>query len=131
MRSCVQEAERKLPALLTADQNRGLLTICQNMAERVATRLSDYRRNLRIAPESLSTTLVGAVIEAEPASSAGRGCVVFAVGDSTAFLLRGGTFTRSWPTRMMASSRAQRQVPCRQAPGPLPHAGSRSGQGTC
>ena len=87
-----EEAERKLPALLAAGQDRGLPGICQNMAERVAARLADYGRNLQIAPKFLSTTLVGAVIEAEPASAAGRGCVVFAVGDSTAFLLRDGTF---------------------------------------
>jgi len=89
-----EEAERKLPALLTTDMDHGLAKICQNMAERVAARLTDYGRNLRIAPKSLSTTLVGAVIEAEPSSAAGRACVVFAVGDSAAFRLRDGAFAK-------------------------------------
>ncbi len=83
------EVTRLVTPLFTADE---VPQLCQGMMQRVAHGLEDVASRVSADPKELSTTLVGAVIEASPVSPEERRCVVFGVGDSGAFLLRDATF---------------------------------------
>lgn len=86
------EVKRRVRALFDAEPVHGLPELCQDLAEVLAQRMTEIADYLKIAPKALSTTLVAALIEGRPADDAHRNYVLFAVGDSTAFLLREGAF---------------------------------------
>jgi serine/threonine protein phosphatase PrpC len=89
------EAQQHLTALLDPGRDDEVPQLCQTMAVQLAQRLDDMARRLTIAPKSLSTTLVGALVQtgkADLVDPAHRRCVIFAIGDSPVFLLRDGTF---------------------------------------
>jgi len=67
------------------------------MADGVALRLEDLAKFLAVAPQSLSTTLVGALVETQPVDPGRRRCVIVSVGDSTVFLLRNSEFLPCLP----------------------------------
>lgn len=76
-----------LTEVLDADEARRA-ELCQKIVERVARDVAATAEGWEVPPRDLSTTLVAAVVEqARPARA-----VVFAVGDSPAFLLREGAF---------------------------------------
>lgn len=79
--------------LLTADAETELPDLGQGLMERVAKELLAVAERASADPKELSTTLVGALIDANPPSPDARRLVLFGVGDSGAFLLRGGAFT--------------------------------------
>jgi serine/threonine protein phosphatase PrpC len=93
------EARRHLAALLAPDRDEDVPALCRDLAQGVALRLDDLARRLAIAPKSLSTTLVGALIETRPTDPGRRRCVIVSVGDSTAFLLRDGSFLPCLPNQ--------------------------------
>lgn len=82
----------RLSSLFTAEPTKGLRDLCQDLAAELAEQLTGEANVLDVPARALSTTLVAAVVEAEPADPARRQCAVFAVGDSPAFLLRAGEF---------------------------------------
>lgn len=86
------EVGRRVTPLFTADPRCGLPALSQDMMERVAERLVDMASAWQVAPKSISTTLVGALIEVASEHPAQRRCVAFGIGDSSAFLLRSGIF---------------------------------------
>jgi serine/threonine protein phosphatase PrpC len=92
-----EEIPERLDALLDPQRDAEVPSLCRAMAERIGLRLTDRARWLDATPRTLSTTLVGALLDARPADPARRRCVVFAVGDSTAFLLRDLAFDPCLP----------------------------------
>ncbi|MEU0521672.1 protein phosphatase 2C domain-containing protein [Streptosporangium sp. NPDC006007] len=67
--------------------------IAQRIAQRMAQQMVNAAKNDGHDPQMLSTTLVAALVELTPVSRP-RPFLVFGVGDSTAYLLRGGAFQR-------------------------------------
>lgn len=92
-----EEVQGRAKALFAAEATRGLPELCQDIAECLAQRLTEIADYLKISPQALSTTLVGALIEAHPIDAALRRYVLLGVGDSTALLLRGGGFQHCFP----------------------------------
>lgn len=86
------EVHLRLSALFAAEPGRGLSELCTDLAADLAEQLTAQANSLDVPARELSTTLVAAVVEAQPADQERRRCVVFAIGDSPAFLLRAGRF---------------------------------------
>jgi serine/threonine protein phosphatase PrpC len=91
------EVGRRVTALFSADPGRGLRVLGQDMMERVAERLTDVAHAWGVTPKVISTTLVGALLEAHPEHPERRRCVALGIGDSGAFLLRQGIFHPLFP----------------------------------
>jgi serine/threonine protein phosphatase PrpC len=85
METCYQE-------LLSPELDDRVPRLCHVLAGRLDRQLTNVALQTGREPKSLSTTLVGALIEADSGDPANRRCVVFAIGDSPAFVLRNGVF---------------------------------------
>jgi serine/threonine protein phosphatase PrpC len=85
-----EEIERDHRLLL--DPGAQVSSIAHVLAGRLAQRLLEIARRSGLDPKAVRTTLVATLIETEPADPAYRRCVVLAVGDSPAFVLRDGAF---------------------------------------
>jgi serine/threonine protein phosphatase PrpC len=86
------EVQRRLSALFIAKPGRGLRELCTDLAADLAEQLTALANSLDVPARELPTTLVAAVVEAQSADQERRRYVVFAIGDSPAFLLRAGMF---------------------------------------
>jgi serine/threonine protein phosphatase PrpC len=86
------EVQRRLSALFRAKPDRGLCELCTDLTADLGEQLAARADSLDVPARELSTTLVAAVVEAQSADQERRRCVVFAIGDSPAFLLRAGMF---------------------------------------
>jgi serine/threonine protein phosphatase PrpC len=78
--------------LLMGDESTELPDLCEALMKEVAKGLLATATRVDLDPKQLSTTLVGALIEASPRDPYERRYLVFGVGDSGAFLLRDGFF---------------------------------------
>jgi serine/threonine protein phosphatase PrpC len=86
-------ARHQVSRFFRAEPRRGLEILWEYMAEQLSAQLSDLAVRQKMEPVTLSTTLVAAFIEEDPATPAERRFVILNVGDATAFVLRGGEFT--------------------------------------
>jgi serine/threonine protein phosphatase PrpC len=87
-----EEMERDHRLLLSPESETQIPSIAHVLAGRLAQRLVEIARRSGIDPKAISTTLVAALIETEPADPEHRRCTVIAVGDSPAYVLRDGAF---------------------------------------
>lgn len=78
--------------LLTGNEESELPGLWRDLVTGIAEEIAATATSMERDPKELSTTLVGALIEASPDSPDERRFVAFSVGDSGAFLLRGGAF---------------------------------------
>ncbi|WP_165975717.1 protein phosphatase 2C domain-containing protein [Actinomadura rubrisoli] len=87
----------------------------EGLVSRLSDRLTTLAAEWRQEPKSVSTTLVAALIEAEPADPAHRRCLLFKVGDSPALLLRQGGFEHCFtgPVDEVIASTATHALPAR------------------
>lgn len=86
------EADGRLTALLSPQSASDLRDHCERIVTALAAQLAVKADNAGLARGAVSTTLAAAVVEANPARPADRRYAAFAVGDSPAFLIRGGQF---------------------------------------
>lgn len=86
-------AQHQVSRFFRAEPKQGLEILWEYMAEQLSAQLSELAVRQKMEPVTLSTTLVAAFIEENPADPAERRFVILNVGDATAFVLRGGEFT--------------------------------------
>lgn len=87
-----KEVQQRLSSLFNAMPGSGVSNLCDDLAATLAERLMKEADELEVSARELSTTLVAAMVEAQSADPERRRYVVFAIGDSPAFVLRAGRF---------------------------------------
>jgi serine/threonine protein phosphatase PrpC len=89
-RFLAEEIEPYAARMLDPQRESNLDEWCRELVARLNARLELEAASRKVSPQSLSTTLVAALIG--PVDSGRRRAVLFAVGDSPAFVLRSGGF---------------------------------------
>jgi serine/threonine protein phosphatase PrpC len=69
----------------------------EDLVERICSGMTAFAAELQIQPKQLSTTLVAALVEANPPNPQARRYVILNVGDARAFLLHEGKFISCLP----------------------------------
>lgn len=95
-RLLADELAPRAAAMLDPKQENRLVQHCQDAVDRLAQRIEVLAQERDVSPKALSTTLVAVLFgEAEAEADSKRRVVLFGVGDSSAFILRGGAFQSS------------------------------------